>query len=71
MDRCILCGRKISNTKYNFGIGCLKKVCLSMEMDGIKSLSGQTELDRNIMKLCNKPRLPRPQSDMLTDRYLT
>ena len=71
MERCILCGRKISNTKYNFGIGCLRKVCLSMEMDGIKSLSGQTELDRNIMKLCNKPRLPRPQSDMLTDRYLT
>lgn len=71
MERCILCGRKISNTEYNFGIGCLRKVCLSMEMDGIKSLSGQTELDRNIMKLCNKPRLPRPQSDMLTDRYLT
>jgi len=71
MERCILCGRKISNTQYNFGIGCLKKMCLSMEMDGIKSLSGQTELDRNIMKLCNKPRLPRPQSDMLTDRYLT
>ena len=71
MERCILCGRKISNTKYNFGLGCLKKVCSSMEMDGIKNLSGQTELDRNIMKLCNKPRLARPQSDMLTDRYLT
>jgi len=71
MERCMLCGRKISNTKYNFGIGCLRKLCLSMEMDGIKNLSGQTELDRNIMKLCNKPRLPRPQSDMLTNRYLT
>ena len=71
MERCILCGRKIKETKYNLGLGCLKKVCLSMEMDGIKNLSGQTELDRNIMKLCNKPRLARPQSDMLTDRYLT
>ncbi len=27
MERCILCGRKISNTRYNFGLGCLKKMC--------------------------------------------
>ena len=54
MDRCMLCGRKISNTRYNFGIGCLKKTCLSMNIDGIKNLKGEVELNRKIMFLCNK-----------------
>lgn len=47
-ERCILCGRKISNTKYNFGIGCLKKTCLSMHIDDIKNLNGEAELNRKI-----------------------
>lgn len=71
MERCMLCGRKISNTKYNFGIGCLKKTCLSMHIDDIKNLNGEAELNRKIMYLCNKKRLPKAQSSMLTNRYLT
>ena len=59
MERCMLCGRKISNTKYNFGIGCLKKTCLSMHIDDIKNLNGEAELNRKIMYLCNKKRLPK------------
>lgn len=71
MERCMLCGRKISNTRYNFGIGCLKKTCLSMHIDDIKNLNGEAELNRKIMFLCNKKRLPKAQSSMLTNRYLT
>lgn len=71
MKRCMLCGRKISNTKYNFGIDCLKKTCLSMHIDDIKNLNGEAELNRKIMALCNKKRLPKLQSTILTNRYLT
>ena len=71
MDKCILCGRKISNTKYSFGLGCLKRTCLLMNIDGIKNLNGETELNRKIMFLCNKKRLPQTQRKMLTNRYLT
>ena len=71
MERCILCGRKISHTNYNFGIGCLKKTCLLMHIEGIKDLNGEAELNRKIMFLCNKKRLPKTQSSMLTNRYLT
>lgn len=71
MERCMLCGRKISDTRYNFGIGCLKKTCLSMHIDDIKNLNGEAELNRKILFLCNKKRLPKAQSSMLTNRYLT
>lgn len=71
MEKCMLCGRKISNTRYNFGIGCLKKTCLLMNIDGIKNLNGETELNRKIMFLCAKKNLPKTQSNMLTNRYLT
>lgn len=71
MKRCELCGRKISNNKYNFGIGCLKKTCLTMNIDGIKNSNGEEELNKRIRQLCNKERLPMSQSNMLTNRYLT
>ncbi len=71
MEKCMLCGRKISNTRYNFGIGCLKKTCLLMNIDGIKNLNGEAELNRKIMFLCAKKNLPKTQSNMLTNRYLT
>lgn len=47
MKKCMLCGRKISNIRYNFGIGCLKRTCLLMNIDGIKNLNGEAELNRN------------------------
>lgn len=71
MKKCMLCGRKISDTRYNFGIGCLKKTCLSMHIDGIKNLNGEEELNRKIIFLCDKKRLSKTQSSMLTNRYLT
>lgn len=71
MKRCLLCERKINNTKYNYGIGCLKNICKSMDIDGIKNLNGETELDKRIIYLCNKEKLPKMQSSLLTNRYLT
>ena len=42
-----------------------------MHIDDIKNLNGEAELNRKILFLCNKKRLPKAQSSMLTNRYLT
>lgn len=57
LKRCSLCGRKISDTKYNFGLGCLKKMCNSVGVYNVKNLKGESLLDRKISKLCNKKAL--------------
>ncbi len=71
MERCILCGRKISNTRYNFGLGCLKKMCNRVNIYNAKNLKAENLLDRKISRLCNKRTLPKAQRQLLTDRYLT
>lgn len=71
MKRCALCGRKISNTRYTYGLGCLKKMCNSVNVLNVKNLKGETLLNRKILKLCNKKTLPIAQRQLLTDRYLT
>ncbi len=71
MKRCSLCGRKISNTRYTFGLGCLKKMCNSVNIANVKNLKGENLLDRKILKLCDKSNLPKTQRQLLTDRYLT
>lgn len=71
MERCILCGRKITNTKYSFGLGCLKRMCNTVSIYDIKNLKCESLLDRKILKLCNKRTLPKTQRQLLTDRYLT
>lgn len=71
MKRCTLCGRKISNTKYSFGLNCLKKMCNLINISNIKNLKGENLLDKQILTLCNKKSLPITQKKLLTDRYLT
>ena len=71
MDRCILCGRKITNHNYSFGLGCLKKMCTYTDIKGVKNLKGEDLLNRKILKICNKKSLLKEQKEMLTDRYLT
>lgn len=71
MKRCILCGRKITDTKYNFGLGCLKKAGKFASVYNIKNLKGESLLDRKILKECKKRTLPKTQRQLLTDRYLT
>ncbi len=63
--------RKISNTRYTYGLGCLKKMCNSVNVHNVKNLKGETLLNRKILKLCNKKTLPIAQRQLLTDRYLT
>lgn len=71
MKRCALCGRKISNTRYTYGLGCLKRMCNTVSIYDIKNLKVENLLDRKILKLCNKKTLPLAQRQLLTDRYLT
>lgn len=71
MKRCILCGRKISNEKYNFGLGCLKKSCQCVGITNAKNLKFENNLNNKICKLNGKVLLNKQQKQLLTDRYLT
>ena len=71
MKKCGLCGRKTSNVKYNYGLGCLKKLCNFIRINNVKNLKGENLLNSKILKLCNKGSLPAAQRKLLTDRYLT
>lgn len=70
MNRCALCGRKISNGEFNFGLGCLKKACTLLRIKNVKNLKGEYLLNNKIQRVCNCKKLPTLQSRMLTDRYL-
>ena len=71
MNRCILCGRKMNNVNHVFGLNCLKRLYLSMNIMGVKNLKDETLLNNQIRKICDKKRLPQEQTRMLTNRYLT
>lgn len=71
MKKCNLCGRKISNTNYTFGLGCLKKICNFTGVNDVKNLKGENLLDKKILDLSNKSNLAKEQRKVLTDRYLT
>ena len=71
MNRCILCGRKINDVNHVLGLSCLKRLCLSMNIMGVKNLKDETLLNNQIRKICDKKRLPQDQTRMLTNRYLT
>ena len=71
MNKCALCGRKISNREYNFGLGCLKKMCNSVGLYNVKNMQGEDLLNKRVSKLCNKRALSKKQKQLLTDRYLT
>lgn len=71
MKRCILCGRKISDEKYNFGLGCLKKSCQCVGIENAKNLKFENKLNNKICKINGKVLLNKQQKQLLTDRYLT
>ncbi len=71
MKKCNLCGRKISNTNYTFGLGCLKKICNFTGVNGVKNLKWENLLDKKVLDLSNKSNLAKEQRKALTDRYLT
>ena len=71
MQRCILCGRKISNSKYNFGLNCLKRMCNTVGVDDVKNSNGEVALNKRVLELANKKSLLKSQRQLLTDRYLT
>ncbi len=71
MKKCSLCGRKISQVNYNFGLGCLKKSCKLIDINAVKNIKGENTLNNSICKLCNKQDLNKKQKELLTNRYLT
>ena len=46
-------------------------MCYETGLYDIKNLNGESLLNKKILALCNKKRLPKNQSKMLTNRYLT
>lgn len=46
-------------------------MCYETSLYDIKNLNGESLLNKKILALCNKKRLPKNQSQMLTNRYLT
>lgn len=46
-------------------------MCYETGLHDIKNLNGESLLNKKILALCNKKRLPKIQSQMLTNRYLT
>ena len=46
-------------------------MCYETGLYGIKNLNGESLLNKKILAICNKKRLPKKQSQMLTNRYLT
>ena len=71
MKKCSLCGRRISDEKYNFGLGCLKKTCAMVGIKNAKNLKYENQLNTKIQKLNNKKSLNKEQKQLLTNRYLT
>ena len=71
MKRCSLCGRKISNEEYCFGLSCLKKSCEIVGIKNVKNLKAETRLNNKIQKLNSKILLNKSQKKLLTNRYLT
>ena len=71
MQRCALCGRKISDDDFNFGLSCLKRLCTQMQITDVTSVNDEKVLNKKIMHLCNKKGLTNIQKNMLTNRYLT
>lgn len=71
MNKCSLCGRKMSSANNHFGLNCLKKSCDLLNIKNIKNLKGEKTLNKKVMKTLNKTKLPKKQQPLLTNRYLT
>lgn len=71
MNRCSVCGRKVSNKTAHFGLGCLKNMCILIDMDKPKNLKGENLLNTRISKITKKKLLNKEEKTLLTNRYLT
>lgn len=71
MNRCSLCGRRMLISNGEFGLSCLKKSGDLLNLDGIKNLKGEKTLNKEVVKILNKGKLPNKQQKLLTNRYLT
>ena len=71
MNRCSLCGRRMLISNGEFGLSCLKKSGDLLSLEGIKNLKGEKTLNKEVVKILNKGKLPNKQQKLLTNRYLT
>ena len=71
MQKCSLCGRKISNRRYCFGLGCLKKVCTMIGIERAKNLKHEARVNNEVQRVVGKKLLNKKQEQLLTNRYLT
>ncbi len=54
MNRCSVCGRKVSNQTTHFGLGCLKNMCSLIDMDKPKNLKGENLLNKKVAQITKK-----------------
>lgn len=71
MNRCSVCGRKVSNKTTHFGLGCLKNMCSLVDMDKPKNVKGENLLNNKVSQITNKKLLNKEEKVLLTNRYLT
>lgn len=71
MNRCSVCGRKVSNQTTHFGLGCLKNMCSLIDMDKPKNLKGENLLNKKVAQITKNKLLNKEEKVLLTNRYLT
>lgn len=69
MSKCALCGKSFKSNKSEFGLSCLKELCLSVGIDDVKNYSSEKILNKVVCKRLGKDNLSLEQNKMLTDRY--
>lgn len=71
MNKCSLCGRSVANDNSEFGLSCLKRVGLFVNMKDIKNYSDEKLVNKKICRELGKEYLPEVKSKLLTDRFCT
>lgn len=69
MSKCALCGKSFKSNKSEFGLSCLKELCLSVGIDDVKNYSSEKILNKVVCKRLGKDNLSLEQNKILTDRY--
>jgi len=69
MSKCALCGKSFKSNKSEFGLSCLKELCLSVGIDDVKNYSSEKKLNKVVCKRLGKDNLSLEQNKMLIDRY--
>lgn len=71
MKKCALCGKRFDNNEAEYGLSCLKRLCLTMNIDDVKQYNDEKKLNKKVCKVLGKGSLPDNQSKFLTNRYCT